>query len=138
MVYFALSADVVRPFGVACFLHLQGLSSLKGLFSVFKFFPLIQKSVVDSILPSVCLTSSYRTPVHRRLYSNKRFAALSYIYLYNFMKNRCRSIRRTRSDDNLSSNSINSTRFKECEHKTKPNAEHLQKNPHSHLEVLIS
>jgi hypothetical protein len=75
-------------FDVACFLNLQDLNNLKDLFSVFKYVPLIEKSVVDPVLPSLSLTLSYRTPVHTRLYSNKGFVALLYIYFHNFMENR--------------------------------------------------
>jgi hypothetical protein len=88
MFYYALSTDMYRRFGVAFFLHLQGLISVKDLFSVFKFVPLIQKSVVDSVLPSVSLPLPYRTPVHRRLHSNKGFAAHLYLYVHSFMENR--------------------------------------------------
>ena len=88
LLYYALSTDMYRRFGVACFLHLQGLSSLNDLFSAFKCVPLIQQSAVDSVQHSVSLTLPCRTPVPRRLYSNKGSAALLYIFLYNFAENR--------------------------------------------------
>lgn len=59
----------------------------------------------------------------------REFAALVYIYLCNFTKNRGQNMRKLRSDDILITPPNNSTRFKEFKCKTSPQGPIFTRKP---------